>query len=104
VLDVGAGTGRVALDLARQGVDVVALDREAVLLEALAARAAAAGLRVGRGDADRGERGGHGEGEGGTGSAHAPCLRRVSAMSCPAVVGCADDHLLDRARRRARRP
>jgi SAM-dependent methyltransferase len=35
VLDVGAGTGRVTLDLAAQGFDVVALDREAALLAAL---------------------------------------------------------------------
>jgi SAM-dependent methyltransferase len=46
VLDVGAGTGRVALDLARAGHSVTALDREPELLAALADRAAAAGLRV----------------------------------------------------------
>jgi SAM-dependent methyltransferase len=46
VLDVGAGTGRVALDLARAGHGVTALDREPELLEALAARAGSAGLRV----------------------------------------------------------
>jgi SAM-dependent methyltransferase len=46
VLDVGAGTGRIALDLAARGIEVVALDSEAELLEALEARAAAAGLRV----------------------------------------------------------
>ena len=46
VLDVGAGTGRVALDLARAGHDVTALDREPELLAALAARAGAAGLHV----------------------------------------------------------
>jgi SAM-dependent methyltransferase len=40
VLDVGAGTGRVALDLARRGVPVVALDAEASLLGALQRRAA----------------------------------------------------------------
>jgi SAM-dependent methyltransferase len=40
VLDVGAGTGRVALDLARRGHDVVALDRDAALLEALRERGA----------------------------------------------------------------
>jgi SAM-dependent methyltransferase len=40
VLDVGAGTGRVTLDLARAGVPVVALDTERALLEALAIRAA----------------------------------------------------------------
>jgi SAM-dependent methyltransferase len=44
VLDVGAGTGRVALELARAGHDVTALDREPELLDALTARAA--GLRV----------------------------------------------------------
>ena len=35
VLDVGAGTGRVALDLAAGGVAVVALDADAALLQAL---------------------------------------------------------------------
>jgi SAM-dependent methyltransferase len=44
VLDVGAGTGRVALDLARRGHEVVALDREPALLDALRERAA--GLAV----------------------------------------------------------
>jgi SAM-dependent methyltransferase len=39
VLDVGAGTGRVALDLARRGREVVALDRNAELLGALRERA-----------------------------------------------------------------
>jgi SAM-dependent methyltransferase len=39
VLDVGAGTGRVTLDLARTGVAVVALDIEAALLSALGQRA-----------------------------------------------------------------
>ncbi len=46
VLDVGAGTGRVALELARAGHDVTALDREPALLAALSARARAAGLTV----------------------------------------------------------
>jgi SAM-dependent methyltransferase len=46
VLDVGAGTGRVALDLAARGVEVVALDVDADLLAALRERAAAAGLSV----------------------------------------------------------
>jgi SAM-dependent methyltransferase len=41
VLDVGAGTGRVALELARAGHAVTALDREPELLEALRARAPA---------------------------------------------------------------
>jgi SAM-dependent methyltransferase len=40
VLDVGAGTGRVALALARAGHSVTALDREPELLDALRARAA----------------------------------------------------------------
>jgi SAM-dependent methyltransferase len=40
VLDVGAGTGRVALDLARRGHEVVALDRDPALLAALRERGA----------------------------------------------------------------
>jgi SAM-dependent methyltransferase len=39
VLDVGAGTGRVTLDLARAGFQVVALDRDPELLRALELRA-----------------------------------------------------------------
>jgi SAM-dependent methyltransferase len=39
VLDVGAGTGRVTLDLARLGHRVVALDREPAFLEVLRERA-----------------------------------------------------------------
>jgi SAM-dependent methyltransferase len=39
VLDVGAGTGRVALDLARAGHEVTALDVDSELLDALAERA-----------------------------------------------------------------
>jgi SAM-dependent methyltransferase len=39
VLDVGAGTGRVTLDLARHGHTVTALDRDAALLEELERRA-----------------------------------------------------------------
>jgi SAM-dependent methyltransferase len=41
VLDVGAGTGRISLDLAARGVPVVALDSEASLLDALRERAGA---------------------------------------------------------------
>jgi SAM-dependent methyltransferase len=40
ILDVGAGTGRVTLDLARRGHTVVALDQDASLLAALRERAA----------------------------------------------------------------
>jgi SAM-dependent methyltransferase len=39
VLDVGAGTGRVTLDLARRGCTVVALDADAVLIAELRRRA-----------------------------------------------------------------
>jgi SAM-dependent methyltransferase len=39
ILDVGAGTGRIALDLARRGHRVTALDSDAELLEELAQRA-----------------------------------------------------------------
>jgi SAM-dependent methyltransferase len=46
ILDLGAGTGRVALDLVRAGHDVTALDVDPVLLAALRERAAAAGLAV----------------------------------------------------------
>jgi SAM-dependent methyltransferase len=46
VLDVGAGTGRIALDLAARGIEVVALDSEPELLAALSSRAEAAGLTV----------------------------------------------------------
>ncbi len=44
ILELGAGTGRVALDLARAGHDLTALDRDPVLLEALRRRAS--GLKV----------------------------------------------------------
>jgi SAM-dependent methyltransferase len=46
VLDVGAGTGRVALRLARTGCTVTALDRDPVLLSVLADRAEEAGVTV----------------------------------------------------------
>ncbi len=44
ILDVGAGSGRVTLDLARHGHEITALDADAELLHALDARAVAAGL------------------------------------------------------------
>jgi SAM-dependent methyltransferase len=40
LLDIGAGTGRVTLDLARRGHEVTALDRDPVLIAELARRAA----------------------------------------------------------------
>jgi len=46
VLDVGAGAGRVALDLAREGHDVTGLDRDGELLAELTARAERDGLEV----------------------------------------------------------
>ncbi len=46
VLEIGAGAGRVTLDLARGGHQVTALDHDEALLAALTARARAEGLRV----------------------------------------------------------
>ena len=46
VLEVGAGTGRVALDLAAAGFEVTALDSDPVLLAELSARAHRRGLAV----------------------------------------------------------
>jgi SAM-dependent methyltransferase len=46
ILDAGAGTGRVALDLAAHGHEVVALDIDAELLAELRRRATAAGLSL----------------------------------------------------------
>lgn len=51
VLDVGAGTGRVALDLARAGYEVIALDRDEELLAALRERGAGLPVRAVAGDA-----------------------------------------------------
>jgi SAM-dependent methyltransferase len=53
VLDIGAGTGRVSLELARSGTPVVALDNEPALLEALAHRAAGLPVETVRADARR---------------------------------------------------
>lgn len=46
ILDLGCGTGRVALDLAARGHDVTGLDCDPSLTRALAARARERGLRV----------------------------------------------------------
>jgi len=46
VLDVGAGTGRVTLDLARRGIEVVGLDVEPALVEELARRGAGLPVRA----------------------------------------------------------
>jgi SAM-dependent methyltransferase len=48
VLDLGAGTGRVTLDLAERGHDLTAVDSDGELLEELGERAGAAGLEVRR--------------------------------------------------------
>ncbi len=45
-VDLGAGTGRVAIPVARAGHDVVAVDTDRLLLDALAARSAASGLAI----------------------------------------------------------
>jgi SAM-dependent methyltransferase len=51
ILDVGAGTGRIALDLARRGHRVTAVDLDLVLLAELERRAAGLPLRTVRADA-----------------------------------------------------
>jgi len=51
VLEIGAGTGRVALDLARRGQDVTALDRDPVLLAELERQAADLPVRTVAADA-----------------------------------------------------
>jgi SAM-dependent methyltransferase len=46
ILDLGCGTGRIALDLAERGHDVTAVDHDPELVRTLAARARERGLRV----------------------------------------------------------
>ena len=52
VLELGAGTGRVSLHLARRGIEVEALDLSSELLAEIAARATAEGLTVATTEAD----------------------------------------------------
>ncbi len=52
VLEIGCGTGRVALDLARHGHEVTAVDNDAALVDELRDRATARGLDVGAHVAD----------------------------------------------------
>ena len=52
VLDLGSGTGRVAMHLARRGREVHAVDREPAFIEELLRRAAAEGLDIGTTVAD----------------------------------------------------
>ncbi|HEX6714843.1 MAG TPA: class I SAM-dependent methyltransferase [Thermoleophilaceae bacterium] len=52
VLDIGAGTGRVAIDLARHGYDVTAVDSDPDLIHELGARARARKLRIATAVAD----------------------------------------------------
>jgi SAM-dependent methyltransferase len=51
ILDVGAGSGRVSIDLARRGHRLVALDRSAALLRALTGRAGGLQIETVCGDA-----------------------------------------------------
>src|SRR5439155_26878977 len=46
ILDLGCGTGRVALDLAARGHDVTGLDCEPSFVQAMSARARERGVRV----------------------------------------------------------
>lgn len=57
VLELGAGSGRVALHLARAGVEVMAIERDSELAEELGLRAQAEGLRVFALEADIAESG-----------------------------------------------
>jgi SAM-dependent methyltransferase len=52
ILDLGCGTGRVALDLAARGHDLTGIDSEPSLVATLTARARERGLRVRAGTAD----------------------------------------------------
>jgi SAM-dependent methyltransferase len=52
VLELGCGTGRVALHLARDGVEVIALDRARNLLAELRARAGRSGVEIETMEAD----------------------------------------------------
>ena len=83
ILDLGAGSGRVALPLARAGHRVIAVERDTVLAIELGRRAAAAGVEIGIVEAD---------------------ARELPALSEPIALALAPMQfmqLLDRADRRA---
>jgi SAM-dependent methyltransferase len=46
ILDLGCGTGRVALDLASRGLEVTGIDSDSELIDALRSRAASEGLQI----------------------------------------------------------
>ena len=48
VLDIGSGTGRAALELARRGANVVAVDKDPAMLQVLSAAASSSGLGSGK--------------------------------------------------------
>ena len=53
VLELGAGTGRLALPLSSQGLEVTAVDASAAMLDALRAKPGAERLRIVQGDMSR---------------------------------------------------
>jgi SAM-dependent methyltransferase len=91
ILDLGCGTGRVALHLARRGHATVGLDLDPELIAALAERARGLPLQAVVGDAR------HFQLEQGVALALAPMqLLQLLAGSCERVecLGCVADHLL----------
>jgi SAM-dependent methyltransferase len=82
VLDLGAGTGRVTLDLARKGHRVVALDREPQFLETLRSRAGKLDVETVAGDAGGFELPARRSGS------SSPRCRRSSCSAPPGARGC----------------